>query len=131
MENLDLVIVGAEWGTGKRARWLSSFVLACREGNSFLEIGKFGTGVKEKKEKGVSFEELTKLLKPLIISEKGKSVKIKPEIVVEVSYEEIQKSLKYESGFALRFPKFVRLRHMERSPQDASTLDYVKQLYLS
>lgn len=131
MEDLDLVIVGAEWGTGKRAQWLSSFVLACRHKDRFLEIGKVGTGVKEKKEEGVSFGELTKLLKPLIISEKGKTVKVKPEILIEVSYEEIQKSPIYESGFALRFPRFRRLRHMERRPEDASTLEYVKELYKS
>lgn len=92
MENLDLVIIGAEWGEGKRSKWLSSFELACRdEDGNLLEIGKVSTGLKEKSSEGLSFEELTILLKPLIISEKGKHVKLKPEIVIEVAYEEIQK----------------------------------------
>jgi len=128
METLDLVIVGAEWGSGKRARWLSSFVLACKHRGEFLEIGKMGTGIKEKAEEGTSFQELTKELKPLIISEKGREVKIKPKIVVEVTYEEIQKSPTYSSGYALRFPRLRNLRP-DRSPSECSTLSMVENLY--
>lgn len=130
METLDLVIVGAQWGEGKRAKWLSSFVLACKHRDNFLEIGKMGTGIKEKAEEGTSFGELTKILKPLILSEKGKNVTIKPKIVVEVDYEEIQKSPTYSSGYALRFPRLFRLR-MDKSPQDASTSSFVNDLYHS
>ncbi|MFH1638001.1 MAG: ATP-dependent DNA ligase, partial [Candidatus Woesearchaeota archaeon] len=82
MENLDLVIVGAELGEGKRAKWLASFTLACRRGNEFLEIGKVGTGIKEKGTSSVTFAELTRLLKPLM----GKNG-IEPKIIVEVAYE--------------------------------------------
>ncbi len=130
MKELDLVIVGAEWGTGKRSEWLSSFVLACRdeETGEFLEIGKVGTGIKEKKEEGVSFEELTEMIKPLVTSEKGKEVRIKPEIVIEVTYEEIQKSLSYSSGYALRFPRLSRLRD-DRAPEECSSLEMVKEFY--
>ena len=128
METLDLVIVGADWGEGKRASWLSSFTIACRHHGEFLEIGKVGTGIKEKEELGVSFHQLTKLLKPLIVSEKGKSVRVKPKIVIEINYEEIQKSPTYSSGFALRFPRLVRLRE-DRGPSDISTLDTVKRYY--
>ena len=113
-KDFDLVIVGAEYGTGKRSGWLSSFILACKDKNKFLEIGKVGTGIKEKQASpdipGVTFGELTKKLSPLITEEKGKSVKIKPRIVVSVTYQEIQKSPNYESGFALRFPRFTALR---------------------
>jgi len=72
--DLDLVITGAEYGTGKRSGWLSSFILSCKDEkeNKFLEIGKASTGLKEKTEQGLSFETLTKLIKPLIISEKGR-----------------------------------------------------------
>ncbi|PIO01206.1 DNA ligase, partial [Candidatus Pacearchaeota archaeon CG09_land_8_20_14_0_10_30_9] len=70
--DLDLVITGAEWGTGKRAGWLSSFILSCKNENEFLEIGKVGTGVKEKSKEGVGFDELNEKLKPLIIKESGK-----------------------------------------------------------
>jgi DNA ligase-1 len=132
LEPLDLVIVGATYGEGKRFSVLSSFRLACRSGSKFVECGMMGTGIKEKEEsEGVTFEELTKLLKPLIISEKGRNVNIKPEIVVEVAYEEIQQSPTYESGFALRFPRLLRLRHMERKASGTNTLDDVKRIYKS
>ena len=53
---------------------------------------------------------MTKELKPLILEEKGKSVKVKPQIVIEVAYEEVQKSTTYSSGYALRFPRVLRVR---------------------
>ena len=108
--DLDLVITGGEYGTGKRSGWISSFILSCRDGNKFLEIGKVGTGFKEKAEEGISFAELTEKIKPLITKEKGKTVEIKPKIIVSVTYQEIQKSPTYSSGFALRFPRFTALR---------------------
>lgn len=130
MESLDLAIVGAEWGTGKRSGWLTSFTLACRKGDKFLEIGKVGTGLKELEEEGVSFEELTNLLKPLIIEENGKEVSIKPKVVIEINYEEIQKSPSYSSGYALRFPRFIRLRE-DKGLSNVSEIDYVEELYRS
>ena len=130
MENLDLVVVGAEWGEGKRSKWLSSYTIACLDSNEarFLEVGKVSTGLKEKNEEGLSFDKMTRMLNPLIIGEKGKEVTIKPKIVLEVGYEEIQKSPTYASGFALRFPRVIGSRD-DKSAQDASTLDYVTKLY--
>ena len=131
METLDLVIVGAEWGEGKRSKWLSSYTIACvDEDGNFVEVGKASTGLKEKEEEGLSFMEMTRLLKPLIANDKGKEVLVKPKIVIEVGYEEIQKSPTYESGFALRFPRVIGLRE-DKGPDEASTLDYVKKLYAS
>lgn len=128
MDTLDLVIAKAEWGEGKRSNWLSSYTLACYNDGEFLEVGKVSTGLKEKKEEGLSFEEMTKLLKPLILEEKGKEAVVKPKIVLEVGYEEIQKSPTYSSGFALRFPRVVGLRD-DRKAEDASTLELVKKFY--
>ena len=129
METLDLAIVGAEWGQGKRSKWLSSYVIACIDENgNFLEVGRASTGLKEKEKEGLSFVEMTRLLKPLTISEKGKEVKVKPKIVIEVGYDEIQKSPTYESGFALRFPRVIQIRE-DKGPDEVSTLDYVKKLY--
>lgn len=128
METLDLVIVASEWGEGKRATWLSSYTLACRKGKELLEVGKVATGVKEKEEEGMSYGQLTTLLKPLIVSGEGKEVRVKPKIVIEVKYEEIQKSPTYSSGYALRFPRFVRLRE-DRGPHDCSTIEDVERLY--
>jgi DNA ligase-1 len=128
MENLDLVVVKAEWGEGKRAKWLSSFTLACRDKGELKEMGKVGTGIKEKGE-GVTFADLTKELVPLVTSEKGKTVTVKPKIVLEVAYQEIQKSPKYKSGYALRFPRVVRERTSEKGVKDANTLKDVERLY--
>ncbi|MBI4149919.1 DNA ligase, partial [Candidatus Woesearchaeota archaeon] len=67
-------------------------------------------------------------LEPIIISEKGKEVKVKPQVVIEVTYEEIQKSPTYSSGYALRFPRLVNLR-TEKPADEASTLPMVEDLY--
>ncbi len=131
LEPLDLVIIGGTYGEGKRAHALSSFILACKSGNKFLRCGMVGTGIKEKEEgeKGVTFTQLTKLLKPYIINEKGRHVDIKPEIVVEVGYEEIQRSPTYDSGYALRFPRVLRLRTEDKKPSQANTLSDMEQIY--
>jgi len=133
LKDFDLVIIGAEYGTGKRAGWLSSFILACldKKIDKFKTIGKMGTGIKEKISTnigGTSFKELTKILKPLIIKTKGREVEIKPKIVVSVTFQEIQKSPKYTSGFALRFPRLTALRP-DKSPSDVTTLDEIKKEY--
>jgi len=125
-KDLDLVITGAEYGTGKRSGWLSSFILSCKENGKYLEIGKVGTGIKEKSEQGISFEELTKLLKPLITKEKGRHVEIKPKIVVSVTYQEIQKSQNYDSGFALRFPRFTALR-LDKPLSEIANINEIKK----
>jgi len=134
LETLDLVIIGAEWGEGKRAGWLTSFTIAAldKDTGRYLAVGEVGTGIKEKKEKpeDITFEELTELLKPYIHKQEGKRVWIKPKVVVEVAYEEIQESPRYESGFALRFPRIVRIRY-DRGPEEIDTLDRIKQIYES
>ncbi len=125
---LDLVITGAEYGTGKRSGWMSSFIVSCQDGDEFLEIGKVGTGIKEKSEEGLSFEELTKKLTPLIKKEKGRTVEIKPKLVVSITYQEIQKSPTYNSGFALRFPRVTVLRP-DRDTADIATLQEIQEDY--
>jgi len=125
---LDLVIVKAESGTGKRGGWLTSFTVACRDEDKLLEIGKFSTGLKEKESEGVSFIELTKLIKPLIKSEKGREVEVKPKIVITVTYQEIQKSPSYSSGYALRFPRFKALRE-DMGIDDVASLSEVEKDY--
>ncbi len=130
-DTIDLVITGAEWGEGKRSNWLSSFIVACIDPvtGEYLDIGKVGSGLKEKSS-GLTFEELTNLLKPLIISEEGRLVRVRPEIVIEVAYQEIQKSPKYASGYALRFPRIVSIRN-ERSPREITTINEIENLYKS
>jgi len=117
LENLDLVIIGADWGEGRRAHWLASFLLGIRdEYGNFLEIGKVGTGITDD-----TFKEFTEKLKPYITEQKGKTVKLVPNLVVEVAYEEIQKSPNYESGYALRFPRVARFRE-DKSVDEADDL---------
>ncbi len=127
---LDLVIVGAEYGAGKRSGWLSSFIVACldKKTQKFLEIGKVGTGIKEKQGEGVSFEELTNRLLKLKISEKGKNIKVKPEVIVTLTYQEVQRSPTYDSGFALRFPRLTALRD-DKHVSEINTLDEIKVDY--
>jgi ATP-dependent DNA ligase I len=132
METLDLAIIGGQWGTGKRAGWLGSFVLACRDSETgrFLPCGMLGTGIKEKKtlDSDMTLEELTNILKDKIVYEKGSDVTIKPSVVIEVAYEEIQKSPNYASGYALRFPRFLRMR-WDRDVKEADDLDRLKELF--
>lgn len=129
MDTLDLVVVASEWGEGKRAGWLTSFTLACRDKDgSFLEMGNVGTGFKEKDEEGTSFSQMTQLLKPYVLEEHGRSVRLKPQIVLEIKFEEVQESPTYASGFALRFPRLVQVRD-DKSPNDASTIEDVKNLF--
>jgi len=127
LEPLDLVIVGGEYGKGKRVGWLSSFDLACKDGDELLEVGKVGTGIKEKSE-GVTFKALTDELEKDVVEEKGNKVKVKPRIVLEVGYEEIQKSVNYDSGYGLRFPKVMSIRE-DKDVSEISDLKLVKKIY--
>jgi DNA ligase-1 len=146
METLDLAIIGATWGTGKRAGYLGSFILGCKDADSdkYLNCGMLGSGFKEKEQENsgqkagaasreggkawVTFKELTNMVKGNIIKEKGNEVTIKPSIVVEVAYEEIQRSPNYESGYALRFPRILRIR-TDKQVSDADTKARVEKLY--
>jgi len=126
---LDLVITGGEYGKGKRAGALATFTLSCRDEktNQFKEIGK-ASGLKEKEELGLSFTELTKKIKPIIIKEHGRTVTIKPKIVVTIRYQNIQRSPTYESGFALRFPRIINLRP-DRKADSVATLKEISGDY--
>ncbi len=129
---IDLVITGGEWGTGKRSGWISSFNLSCKSGDEYLEIGKVGTGIgeKENEENKVTFDELTNLLKPLITKEKGKEIIVKPKLVVTVHYQDVQKSPNYKSGWALRFPRITSIREGDKPLSEIATLDEVEKAFL-
>ena len=128
-ETLDLVITGADWGEGKRSEWLASFTLSCRDKNELLTMGKVGTGIAEK-DAELTFASLTKELKPLIKEQKGKHAILKPKIILEIGYEEIQKSPTYKSGFALRFPKVVNIRK-DLGFTDIDDINRVKKIFIS
>mgnify|MGYP001594876714 FL=1 len=129
LEPLDLVVTKAEYGNGKRSKWITSYTIACKSGNDLLEIGKVSTGVKEKGEE-LTYDDMTKLIKPLILHEKGKEVIVKPKIIIEVAYEEIQKSTTSSSGYSLRFPKVLKMRS-DKPLNEISDINLVNKIYSS
>ncbi|MDW8033329.1 MAG: ATP-dependent DNA ligase [Nitrososphaerota archaeon] len=122
---LDLVILGAQWGYGRRTGWLSDYFLAVldEETGNYEIVGKTFKGLTDEE-----FEYITKRLLELKIKEEDNTVWVKPEIVVEVAYSEIQRSPKYRSGFALRFARITRIRS-DKTPSEIDTLRRVKELY--
>ena len=124
-ETLDVVIIAGEWGHGRRQGWLSNYHLAARdeESGEYLLVGKTFKGFTDKQ-----FVEMTERLQSLKVSEDDMAVYVKPDIVVEVAYNEIQKSPHYKSGFALRFARITRIRD-DKKPQQADTIGRFKDLY--
>ncbi|MFW6025093.1 MAG: ATP-dependent DNA ligase [Candidatus Woesearchaeota archaeon] len=129
LEPLDLVIIKADWGRGKRGKWLTSYTVACKHNDKFLEVGKVSTGLKELKTSGFTFKQMTEILKNHKIRKEDNTLILKPSVVIEVAYEEIQKSPNYDSGYALRFPRFLSLR--EKSVNEIDTLNNIKKIYQS
>jgi DNA ligase-1 len=125
-ETLDCAVVAAQWGEGARANWLTSYALAVEDPDTgeLLECGMMSTGLSEQE-----YQDMTQKLKSLIINEKGRMVFVKPKIILEVGYQEIQKSPNYTSGFALRFPRFIRERTFDKSEPD--TADRLKELFVT
>ena len=124
-EYMDVVIVGAEWGHGRRRGWLSDYYLAVYEPREdrYYVVGKTFKGLTDQE-----FQYMTNRLKELIVKDEGYRVWVRPEIVVEVAYNEIQRSPKYRSGFALRLARITRIRE-DKDPRDVATLDDVRRLY--
>lgn len=125
LDTMDLVIIAAEWGHGRRSKWLSDYHLAVRDRDSgeFVMIGKTYKGLTDKE-----FQKMTEELQKLEISSKGHIVHVKPEIVVEVLASEIQESPTYESGLALRFARISRIRE-DKGAQDVMTLNELEEVY--
>lgn len=124
VETVDCVVVGGEWGEGKRTQMIGAYTIAVKDASTgeFKTIGKVATGITEEK-----LESLTERFKPLITSEDGKTLKFKPEIVFEVGGDEIQKSPTYTSGYAIRFPRFIGVRE-DKTPDDIDTISRVKEI---
>lgn len=125
METLDLVVIGARWGEGRRASFLGSYRLGCSdpETGRLLDVGWVATGLTDE-----ALSELTGIFKDLVVVQKGMEVELKPAVIFEVAYEEIQKSPNYSSGYALRFPRLVRVRD-DKSLEEADTLERVVSIY--
>lgn len=134
-DTLDLVVVGAFYGKGKRAGVFGSYLLAARdeESGKLLTVSKLGSGFTddELKELTEKFKSLVMKRKPGILeAEIEPHVWIEPKIVFEVMFEEIQKSPeeKHTSGFGLRFPRFVRIRE-DKGVEEISTIQEIEEMY--
>ncbi len=125
LESLDLVITAAEYGYGRRHGWLSDYYLAARdpETGEFLELGKTFKGLTD-----AEIIEMTQRLKTLAVSEDRWRVVVQPKIVVEVAYNEIQRSPTYKSGMALRFARITRIRD-DKAAEDADSIQRVREIY--
>lgn len=124
-ETLDVIIVAADWGYGRRSNWLSNYHLAVYDTQTGVlqNIGKTFKGLTDQE-----FQEMTLRLHQLKVRETSYTVFVRPEIVVEVAFNEIQQSPTYASGFALRFARITRIRR-DKSPDTADTLDRVQTLF--
>jgi len=125
LEPLDLVIVAAEYGYGRRHGWLSDYYLAARDSQTgdLMPVGKTFKGLTDSE-----IIKMTKRLKELATKKEGHKIIVTPKIVVEVAYNEIQKSPKYNCGMALRFARITRVRD-DKYPEEADTIQKVKQVY--
>jgi DNA ligase-1 len=122
---LDLVIVAADWGYGRRHGWLSNYHLAARDEatGEYLEVGKTFKGPTDEE-----FQEMTQRLLALERYRRGGTVFVEPRVVVEVLFNELQKSSQYKSGLALRFARIARVRE-DKSPAEADTIQTLRWLY--
>jgi DNA ligase-1 len=126
LDTIDAVVVIAEYGHGKRAGVLSDYTFAVRDdtdSNQLRTIGKAYSGLTDDE-----IFETTKKLRSIMIKDEGYSIIVKPEIVLEIAFDSIQKSNRHDSGFALRFPRIKNIRE-DKDVADIDTLQKIKQIY--
>ncbi|MEM1986072.1 MAG: ATP-dependent DNA ligase [Nitrososphaeria archaeon] len=123
LDTIDAVIVAAERGHGKRAEIFSDYVFSIWDNNVLKTIGKAYSGLTDKE-----LLEMNERLKELTVKDEGWRLIVRPEIVIEVAFNGIQKSSRHESGFALRFPRIKRIRD-DKSIEEADTIEKVRAIY--
>ena len=123
VDTLDLAVIGAEWGEGKRAHVFGSFLVACQDQGKIVPLSRVATGFSDEQ-----LAEVYDLLRDKVISSAGKEVRFEPGLVFEVGYAELQVSPTYGAGFALRFPRFIRIRD-DKDTTEIETLDSIKDRY--
>ena len=123
-ETIDCVIIAADRGSGRRRGWLSNYHLAVADdAGGFAPVGKTFKGLTDRQ-----FAAMTERLNELQLSDDGYTVTVRPEVVVEVAYNEIQTSPQYSSAFALRFARIKKLRD-DKGPAQITTLDELRALF--
>lgn len=132
LDTIDAVVVIAEYGHGKRAGMLSDYTFAVQDnddddddGGELKAIGKAYSGLADDE-----IAELTARLRSIAVKDEGYRLLVRPEIVLEVAFDSIQKSDRHDSGFALRFPRIKYIR-ADKTVSDIDTLDKVRRIYES
>jgi DNA ligase-1 len=123
LATLDVVVTAVEHGHGKRIGVLSDYTFAVRAGDQLLNVGKAYSGLTD-----AEIAEMTKWFLEHTIEDQGFRREVEPNVVLEVAFNNITRSNRHESGYALRFPRIVRLRP-DKSPEDADTLERVEEIY--
>jgi DNA ligase-1 len=120
---LDVVVVGAEQGHGRRAGVLSDYTFAVWRGEDLVPIGKAYSGLTDDE-----IDAMTRRLEALTVELRGGLRLVRPEVVLEVAFDGIQRSSRHASGFALRFPRIVRVRDDKR-PDEADRIEAVDAIF--
>jgi DNA ligase-1 len=127
LATLDCVVVGVEWGHGKRRGVLSDYTFAVREDGApdahLLTIGKAYTGLTD-----AEIADMTERFKAITLADHGRYRTVVPEVVVEIAFDRIMRSSRHRSGFAMRFPRIVRIRD-DKTPGEIDTLQTVEALF--
>ncbi len=125
LATLDVVVTGAEFGHGRRAGVLSDYTFAVRDGEALLNVGKAYSGLTD-----AEIDELTAYFKEHTLEEFGHFRTVEPLKVLEVAFNNVMRSERHDSGFALRFPRIVRIRD-DKPVGEIDTLARVEEIYKS
>ena len=123
LATLDVVVTAVEYGHGKRIGVLSDYTFAVRDGERLVNIGKAYSGLTD-----AEIAEMTKWFLEHKVDDHGFRLIVEPKIVLEVAFNNMMRSERHNSGFALRFPRIVRIRH-DKLPEDADTIERVREIY--
>ena len=123
LATLDVVVTGVEFGHGKRAGVLSDYTFAVRDGNELRNVGKAYSGLTD-----AEILELTRFFKQYTIEDFGGFRTVEPLKVLEVAFNNVMRSERHDSGFALRFPRILRIRD-DKPVEEIDTLARVEEIY--
>lgn len=123
LDTLDVTILAAEYGEGRKHDFLSRYFIGAKSGDEFVVIGKVSSGMSDEE-----LEFITEELRRDAVEESGRLVKVKPRIVLEVAFDEIQRGESYPSGYALRFPRVLKIRE-DKEIEETDSVDRIRELY--